>query len=357
MINIDLNLLRIFDILYDERNVTRAAARLFLTQSAVSHALARLREVLGDPLFMRIPSGLQPTERAHQLAPRLRVALAEIRSAVATPMFDPATTRQRFVIAAGSYICMLIVPSLIALARKSAPGITLQIVNISADLARALDQQQVDIALSAFDKVPPRLRSEVLFRDEKAWAIGTHHPLAKQPFDHAALLACPRLVIGMATAADKSREPPARNDLVVRGILGRGDEAGSPRSAQRASASMMVYDAATAIAVTAATDMVTLVPRRYAEACPSSAQIRIIDFPQDHEEMIELSMLWHSRVHDDPGSLWLRALIREAVDLSSDALRPRGSVNRTSASASAGKKAKKVPARTGRYKANRVAEN
>jgi DNA-binding transcriptional LysR family regulator len=96
MMDIDLNLLRIFDILYDERNVTRAAARLFLTQSAVSHALA------------------------HELAPRLRMALAEIRSAVATPMFDPAKTRQRFVIAAGSYFCMLIVPSLIALARKSA---------------------------------------------------------------------------------------------------------------------------------------------------------------------------------------------------------------------------------------------
>jgi hypothetical protein len=66
MMDIDLNLLRVFEILYDERNVTRAAARLFLTQSAVSHALARLRDVLGDPLFMRIPSGLQPTERDPQ---------------------------------------------------------------------------------------------------------------------------------------------------------------------------------------------------------------------------------------------------------------------------------------------------
>src|SRR6266446_4963836 len=90
----DLNLLRIFEILYDERNVTRAAARLFLTQSADSHALARLRDVLGDPLFMRIPSGLQPTERAHQLARRLRVALAEIRSVVVTPMFDPCHCRK-----------------------------------------------------------------------------------------------------------------------------------------------------------------------------------------------------------------------------------------------------------------------
>jgi DNA-binding transcriptional LysR family regulator len=359
MMDIDLNLLRIFDILYDERNVTRAAARLFLTQSAVSHALARLREVLGDPLFMRIPSGLQPTERAHQLAPRLRVALAEIRSAIATPIFDPAKTRQRFVIAAGSYFCTLIVPSLIALARKSAPSITLQIVNISADVARALDQQQVDIALGAFDKVPPRLRSEVLFHDQKAWAIGTHHPLAKQPFDHAAFLAWSRLAIGLARAADKSREPPARDDLVFRGILETDDEADSPRSAQRASTSMMVYDAQTAMAVTAATDMVTLVPRRYAEACRSSVQIRIIDFPQDHSEVIELSMLWHSRVHDDPGSLWLRALLREAVNLNSNALQPRRSVSRTRTSAGAGarKKAKNVPARIRSYQVNRRTGN
>src|SRR6266478_6847857 len=113
MMDVDLNLLRVFDVLYDERNVTRAAARLFLTQSAVSHALARLRDVLGDPLFMRIPSGLQPTERAHQLARRLRVALAEIRSVVATPMFDPAKTRQRFTISGSHYFCTLIVPRLI----------------------------------------------------------------------------------------------------------------------------------------------------------------------------------------------------------------------------------------------------
>jgi DNA-binding transcriptional LysR family regulator len=357
MMDIDLNLLRIFDILYDERNVTRAAARLFLTQSAVSHALARLREVLGDPLFMRIPSGLQPTERAHQLAPRLRVALAEIRSAVATPMFNPAKTRQRFVISAGSYICALIVPNLIGLARKFAPGIHLQIVNVGTELVQALDQQRIDLALSAFDKIPARFRSEVLFSDEKAWAIGTHHPLAKQPFDHAAFLAWPRLAIGIASAADQSREPPARNDLVLRVILETDDETISPRSAHRTSASMMVYDSATALAVIAATDMVTLVPRRFAKACASSARIKIIDFPRDHAEIIELSMLWHSRVHDDPGSLWLRALIREAVNLSSVGLQPRGSVKRTSASASAGKKAKKVPARTGSHRANRVPGN
>jgi DNA-binding transcriptional LysR family regulator len=347
--DVDLNLLRIFEILYDERHATRAAARLFLTQSAVSHALARLRVVLNDPLFIRIPSGLQPTERAHQLAPRLRAALAEIRSVVAAPTFDPAKTRQRFVISAGPYFCMLIVPNLIALARKSAPGITLQIVNIRADLAQALDQQQVDIVLGAFDRVPPRLRSEVLFHDEKAWAIGAHHPLAKQPFDQAVFLAWPRLFVGIATAVDKSREPSARNDLVFRVSLEADDEAGTPRSAQRASSSMKVYDATTAIAVTAATDMVAIVPRRYAEASASSARIKIIDFPRDHVETIEFSMLWHSRVNDDPGSLWLRALIREAVELGTEPKRPP--VTRTRVSGGGlKKKAKMAPARNGSYK-------
>jgi DNA-binding transcriptional LysR family regulator len=149
-------------------------------------------------------------------------------------------------------------------------------------------------------------------------------------------------------AADKLRAPPTRNDLVFRVILETDDDAGSPRSAQRASASMMVYDAVTAIAVTAATDMVALVPRRYAEACASSAQIRIIDFPQDHAEMIELSMLWHSRVHDDPGSLWLRALIREAVKLHFDEAGSKVSPVRNSVSGTTKMKARRVPARVGR---------
>jgi len=269
---------------------------------------------------------------------------------VAAPTFDPAKTRQRFVISAGAYFCMLVVPNLIALARKSAPGITLQIANIGANLAQALDQQQIDIALGAFDRVPARFRSEVLFQDEIAWVIATHHPLARQRFDHSALLNQPRLVIGIALMADRSREPPARDDLVLRVILEADDEAVLTKSARRTSAPMMVYDAATALAVTAATDMVTLIPRRYAEACASSAHITIIDFPPNHAEMIELSMLWHSRAHDDPGLLWLRALVHEAVNLTSDAARPRKPVKRMGTSGKAAEKNKKISSHSGRAK-------
>jgi hypothetical protein len=101
--------------------------------------------------------------------------------------------------------------------------------------------------------------------------------------------------------------------------------------------------------------MVTLVPRRYAEACASSTRIKIIDLPPDHAETIELSMLWHSRVHDDPGSLWLRALVREAVTLSSGASQSRGSATGTRASARAGKKLERVPPRARKGRADRAA--
>ena len=137
MMDIDLNLLRVFELLYEEGNMTRAAARLCLTQSAVSHALARLRIALEDPLFVRVPSGLQPTERAHQLAPGLRVALAEIRSLVAAPVFDPATTSRHFTISASNYFCTLLV-RLIARVRGTAPG-------ISNDAVRAILSLKINI--------------------------------------------------------------------------------------------------------------------------------------------------------------------------------------------------------------------
>ena len=174
MMDFDLNLLRVFDLLYEERSVTKAATRLHLTQSAVSHALARLRDMLGDPLFVRMSSGLQATERAHQLAPRLRMALADIQSAVAAPSFDPAKSNRHFTISAGSYFSG-IMACLFGVLRRQAPGVTLQVTK-SYNLTQALDQQQVDVVLGAFDKVPARLRSEVLFHDELVWVIGAHNP-------------------------------------------------------------------------------------------------------------------------------------------------------------------------------------
>src|SRR5512140_105390 len=101
--SLDLNLLRVFDVLLEERSVTRAGARLGLTQSAVSHALNRLRYVLEDDLFVRGPAGMQPTPRAVEMGPQVHAALNQLQAAMAPSDFHAATTERRFAVIAGAY--------------------------------------------------------------------------------------------------------------------------------------------------------------------------------------------------------------------------------------------------------------
>jgi DNA-binding transcriptional LysR family regulator len=305
-------LLQVFELLYEEGNVTKAAARLHLTQSAVSHALARLRVMLGDPLFVRISSGLQPTERAHELAPRLRMALAEVRSAIEMPVFDPAKTTHRFTVSGnGAYFCAVIA-QLIALIRTAAPDASLQAVNMGPHTTQALDQQQIDIVLGGFDRIPVRFRSEVLFRDELVWIVGARSA-ARSPLDHKNMLKRPQLGIVSSLVSDRSRAPLARDEIVHRSVLGVDEGTFQPPAANKTKTGILVSDGASAMSVVAATDMVALLPRRYAETYARSAHIKIVERPKDKAETVEISMLWHCRSNEDPGSLWLRGLIREAV--------------------------------------------
>src|SRR5258708_2579886 len=111
--NLDLNLLRVFDALLEERSVTRAGDRLGLSQSAVSHALGRLRQVLGDPLFVRRAGGVEPTSRALEIGPALHTALRQLQEALAPSGFVPSTAERRFTLAAGTYACTILVPALV----------------------------------------------------------------------------------------------------------------------------------------------------------------------------------------------------------------------------------------------------
>src|SRR5215469_3725673 len=110
---LDLNLLRVFDVLLEERSVTRAGARLGLTQSAVSHALSRLRYHLDDELFQRDAQGMQPTRRALEIGPAVHTALAQLQSALTPADFDPKTSDHRFSVIGGAYACAVLMPALV----------------------------------------------------------------------------------------------------------------------------------------------------------------------------------------------------------------------------------------------------
>jgi len=150
---IDLNLLRVFDAMLDERNVTRAGARLGLSQSAVSHALGRLRLLLHDELFVRRSTGMEPTPRALQMGPGLHTALLQMQAALAPSGFDPAVTDRRFAISAGAYGCSVLAPRLVRLLGERAPGATLQILPYGAETLEALDSGRSDAAIMG-DEAP-----------------------------------------------------------------------------------------------------------------------------------------------------------------------------------------------------------
>lgn len=304
----DLNLLRLFDILYEERSVTRSAARLNLTQSAVSHALGRLRDTFEDSLFTRGPGGLLPTARAIELAPRIHDILVSIRDAFAPPTFDAATSQRRFTVAAGQYFSRLIFPHLVARVRVIAPGVSIALVNIDQALADDLDEGVIDLGFGAFEDVPARLDSALLFRDEMVWVAARDHPRAQALAAPAGLLAEKRIDIFVEHAprplrADRPRDPLARrlrsDELLV-----------VPASANREVYGAQVYDTDTALAIVAATDLVAVVIRKMVEESAHLPSLRIFPSPEAMLP-VELRMLWHRRFSDDPGGAWLRGLVRE----------------------------------------------
>ncbi|WP_313110729.1 LysR family transcriptional regulator, partial [Stutzerimonas nitrititolerans] len=156
--NFDLNLLRVLDALLRERNVSRAAQRLSLSQPAVSNALNRLRELLDDPLLVRVGRAMQPTPRALSLEAPIRDALQQIEHTLnAGDFFDPATSRQRFAIAVTDYVELICMPPLMAHLARVAPGIQLAIEHLSPTLPiEALDNGELDLALGRFLDVPTR---------------------------------------------------------------------------------------------------------------------------------------------------------------------------------------------------------
>jgi DNA-binding transcriptional LysR family regulator len=152
---LDLNLLRVFDALADEGSVTRAGRRLGLTQSAVSHALNRLRFALNDELFVRGPEGMHPTARAAEIRPGVKRALAQLQTALGPSDFIPAETRRRFTIAAPGAASTLLLPQVIERMRAEAPNAELRVQRIGADIGDALESGRVDLAIGAFGRVFP----------------------------------------------------------------------------------------------------------------------------------------------------------------------------------------------------------
>jgi DNA-binding transcriptional LysR family regulator len=192
---LDLNLLRVFDTLIEERSVTRAGERLGLSQSAISHALNRLRYVLHDELFVRVADGMRPTPRAAEIAPRLREGLLQIQLALGPTEFVPEQTERRFTIACGEYVGTVLVPGFIARVRTLAPNAELRIRPSNMGVTEALLAGRIDLAIGSFRRVHDPFVCEILFQETRVWVLSADHPAADAELTLERLASLSHLII------------------------------------------------------------------------------------------------------------------------------------------------------------------
>jgi DNA-binding transcriptional LysR family regulator len=311
---LDLNLLRVFDALADELSVTRAGARLGLSQSAVSHALGRLRQTLEDPLFVRGSDGMRPTARAQEIAPRLRQGLAQLQEALSPTAFNPADTGRRFSIATSAYTGAVLMPEVMSLIRAEAPAAELRLCGVDPSLGDDLESGRIDLAIGGFGRVAPRFDREVLFSETAVWALSARHPAAAADRLTLEVLADLPQVI-MATAQDRAIDGRLTEGGLERWVIwddrGALDEALAGIGRSRVIA-MTAQDAQSALAIVSRTDMVALAPRRLATACAQQYDLKLFE-PPYRAAAVDIEALWRRDLGPSAAIDWLRSRLRAAA--------------------------------------------
>jgi DNA-binding transcriptional LysR family regulator len=305
---IDLNLFVVLDAVLAEGSATAAARRLHVTQSAVSNALARLRELVGDPLVVRRGRGLAPTPVALELAPRIAAVLHELRAALARDReFDPATTTRRFTIALTDNQEVSDLPRIVARFEQRLPLASLQVVTVERLISSdGLAAGLVDVALAPAAVTGPGLRQAPLYSEQGVVVVRRDNHKVGRRLDRAAFEATPYVdvqVVGEAGHGHRlARDALARAGLRRRVVL------------------TVPHFMAAAVAVSR-TDWITGLPRRFAAEVSRRLPLRTVVAPVEPLRF-ELVLQWHERTDADPGARYFRALILAALS-DADARRRR----------------------------------
>ena len=291
---IDLNLLVAFDALMSERNVTRAAAHVGVSQPAMSAALARLRKLFGDPLFLRSADGLLPTPRARELSEPVTQALRRIEDAVVSPpRFVPAETSQTFTLGLSDYPALVLLPALMQALQEQAPRASLNVHAFSGrdNAVDLLDAGAVDAAVG----VPPvqadrRIQTRPVLRDGFVAIVASNHPAARSGMDMKTWLSLPHALVS---------PEGERHGLV--------DQALAERGRQRA-LGLTLPQMFAVTSVVARTRMTATVLKRVALQSPAARKVVMFPPPVKLPEVV-FHLVWHRRCDAHPAQRWFRELI------------------------------------------------
>lgn len=290
---LDLNLLKVLDALFAEGSVSRAAARLKLSQPATSNALGRLRHHLGDPLFVRSREGMVPTARALKLRGPLTEALRTLQAALVAPEpFDPRTARRTFVLAASDHAQLLVLPGLMA-RLAHCPGLRLRVVPLGRDFPTPqLEAGALDLVLGVFDlapgdRVPKGLRRQRLVTERFVLVGRRGHPGLRRPLD----LSRPQLHVAPRGGTESTAD---RRLKLKRNVV--------------------LYTPHYLVApwVLASTDVLAALPERVAQAFAEAFPLTVVPLEVPHPPL-QVVQVWHPVRHEEPAHRWLRALVLAAA--------------------------------------------
>lgn len=301
---LDLNLLRVFDEVMAERNLTRAARNLAMTQPAVSNALRRLRDSLGDDLVVRSGYGVVPTQHALQIWPAIREALASLRQSLQPSSFDPKSVNTNFTLAMADATAAELIPPLVNLIEAEAPAVTLRVLPLTTrDPRELLESSELDAAIGYFPVAlaaitlrgmqqgePDTIGYERLYEGRYMCVMRRDHPLAGNPLTLDAFCAAHHLLVSFSGRAfgfvDQALAAVKRSRRVV----------------------LTVNQFFTAGRVVANSDLLTVLPEHFIAATGFQDQLAVHPLPLDVSP-VHVDMLWHRRHEARPAHLWLREAV------------------------------------------------
>jgi DNA-binding transcriptional LysR family regulator len=294
VIDLDLNLLRAFDAIATEGSVTVAGERIGLSQPAMSNALARLRQMFDDPLFVRTPRGMRPTPFAQQLAQPVREALRLIQTALQQHAgFEPRSSGNTFRLFMSDIGEMVFLPGLLERIKHDAPGVKIEVVRIPIkDVHTALEAGEIDLAVGFLPGLITGMRQQPLFREQYVCMLRADHPVIGDRISAKQFRAAAHVLVSYAGTGHQMIE-----ETFLKEGLGE-------RIAVRVPHFLVVP------MILARTDLVVTVPSRVAEVFAQSGNFKVLKLPLPMPSF-EVRLHWHQRFHQDPANRWLRQVMAE----------------------------------------------
>lgn len=303
---IDLNLLIYLDVLLREKNVTRAASQLNITQPAMSNGLKRLRLLFNDPILVRTSDGMVPTERSRTLAPAIRKILLELEETLqGEEKFNEGISQRVFRIMASDYAASTLLPRLLKKVNKVAPNVTIDIMTPSDVTFHDVEAGKIDMAINRFEELPQSFHQKTVWRDSFSCLLNANNPISNE-FNLDTYLASKHVWVSKTGFGVGVGMNP--NDVQK---LGWVDEA-LAKIGKKRDIKVFTRNYNVAIQLAYEDDLVATLPSKAAMLHKKDASYTIIDPPFNIPD-IELKMIWSPLLHHDASHIWFRKLVVEAA--------------------------------------------